>query len=99
MHILTYHFFTYVGKRNNVTDLFSEIYEHMLFTSYLNFMCVFRCVFLANYVSKCQMISGPYGPIFKALQQSKIATELKNGLRDWVQHPFESERYFFLLQK
>ena len=49
-------------------DIFSEIYEHMLFTSYLNFMCLMPlrliCVFLANYVPKCQMSSGPYGPIF-----------------------------------
>ena len=44
-------------------DLFSEIYEYILFTSHLNFMCLLpvrlSCVFLANYVPKCQMSSGP----------------------------------------
>ena len=63
-----YLFFTKIGKREQYhCDLF-EIYEHMLFTSYLNFMCFsplrLSCVFLANYVPKCQMNSGPYGPIF-----------------------------------
>ena len=49
-------------------DLFSEINKHILFTSHLNFMCLvplrLSCVFVANYVPKCQMSSGPYGPIF-----------------------------------
>ena len=49
-------------------DLLSEIYKHILFTYHLNFMCLLplrlSCVFLANYVPKCQMSSGPYGPIF-----------------------------------
>ena len=42
-------------------DLFSEIYEHILFTSHLNFMCLLPLrlsyMFLANYVPKCQMSS------------------------------------------
>ena len=39
------------------------------FTSLRHIKCVLTyeplsCVFLANYVPKCQMSSGPYGPIF-----------------------------------
>ena len=47
--------------------VFSEIYEHILFTSHLNFMCLLllrlSCVFFANYVPKYQMSSGPNGPV------------------------------------
>ena len=32
--------------------------------------------------------------IFKALQQSKIAIELKNSLLEWVQCPLESQQLF-----
>ena len=41
----------------------NRFYEHMVFTSYLNLTCLLY-VFLANYVPKCQMSSGPFGPIF-----------------------------------
>ena len=41
----------------------------MVFISYLKISCFagplrLSCVLLANYVPKCQMNSGPYGPIF-----------------------------------
>ena len=41
-------------------------YEPMLFTTQLNFVHLLPLsyVFLDNYVPKCQMSSGPYGPIF-----------------------------------
>ena len=55
-------------------NLFSEIYDHILFTSHLNFTCILplSCVFLANYVPKWQMSLGPYGPIF-ILMPCKLA--------------------------
>ena len=67
LHILMYHFFAYVGKRNNATvTYFLKIYGHIHFSTHLNFRCLLplSCVFLANYVPKCQMSSGPYGIIF-----------------------------------
>ena len=58
-------------------SLISEIYEHFLkihillaSLSHLNDVLWrighedLSCAFLANYVPKCQMSSGPYGPIF-----------------------------------
>ena len=56
-------------------NLFSEIYDHILFTSHLNFTCILplSCVFLANYVPKCQMSSGPYGPIFPICGASALS--------------------------
>ena len=51
----------------------SEIYEHhleihILFTSHSCALTYgplrLSCVFLANYMPKCQMSSRPYGPIF-----------------------------------
>ena len=54
-------FFTYIHKRNNATETFSEIYEHILkihklFTSLRHLYALtygplrLSCVFLANYV-------------------------------------------------
>ena len=61
-----------VTKTNNATVIFfSEIYEHfpeihILFTSHSYALTSgpLSCVFLANYMPKCQMSSGPFGPIF-----------------------------------
>ena len=87
LHILMYLLFTYIHTRNNATvTFFSEIYKHFLKNHWL-FTCqrhVFwyegndmSCVFLANYVPKCQMSSGPYGPIFKyALYTSSRVLQL-----------------------
>ena len=66
-------------------NLFSEIYKHLLCTSHLNFMCVLplrlSCVFIANYVPKCQMSSGPYGTILK-----EVSTKLDPPFKKIMVH-------------
>ena len=74
-HILKYLFFFYIHtQRNNATvtyflKLMTILFEiHILFTSHSCALTYgplrLSCVFLANYMPKCQMSSGPYGPIF-----------------------------------
>ena len=75
-HIYLTIFFTYIHKRNNAT-VFSEIYEHfskfhILLTSlrhhvlwHMHALLWLSFALLANYVPKCQMSSGLFGPIFQ----------------------------------
>ena len=65
--------FAFIHKRNNATETFLQKFMiifcnsiYSLLLGYLNFMCFdeLSCVFLAKYVPKCQMSSGPFGPIF-----------------------------------
>ena len=42
---------------------------------------VLCCAFLANYMPKCQMSSGPYGPFFFMYMECKIDLALFHGLK------------------
>ena len=72
--ILKYLFFTYIHKRKNATVTYFLKFVSM----FLKFICSLLMhsplklsyALLANYMPKCQMSSGPYGPIFKNISPS-----------------------------
>ena len=74
-HILQYLFFTYIHKRNHATITyflkFISIFLKFIYSSeapcaltYMHDPLKLSLALLANCVPKCQMSSGPYGPIF-----------------------------------
>ena len=66
LHLLMYLFFTYIHKSNNATAIyflkFMSIFFKSMYSFKLNALTCgplrLSCVFLANYMSKCQMNSG-----------------------------------------
>ena len=89
-----YPFFTYMHKRNiaTVTYILKFISISFLnpYTLYFYKSCAFTylpqrlsCVLLTNYVPKCQMSSGPYGPILFLTGKPPYASHAETSLTNF----------------